>query len=316
MAISCLKLLLLIILSASLLSKLNLMINIAASMQAYVNAMGLEQVNGNNSTYLPGIHFYRADKSSSRQPLLYQSGIIIIGQGRKVIHLGEHAVEYGAGDYLVIGVPLPLECEAFVDNDLPILGLSIDVPAKLLHELVNLLYQQDTFSALCKKPLECGLKAVNSDQAFQLSCVRLLSALKNQTEAQVLGPGLIREIVYHVLMGPQGHTLFGLAQHDGQYARIARALNRVHKDYSSELSVDALASEVNMSVSAFHRAFRQVTMESPVQYLKKVRLQKAKELIHYAGKRANEAAAMVGYASPSQFSREFKRHFNQSPGAL
>jgi AraC-like DNA-binding protein len=292
------------------------MFNIASTMQAYVDDMGLDDINGNSSTYLPGVHFYRVDKSSPRQPLLYQSGIIIIGQGRKVIHLGEHSVEYGAGDYLVIGVPLPLECEAFVDNDLPILGLSIDVPASLLHELVNLLYQQDTFSSLCKKPLECGLKAVNSDQSFQLSCVRLLSALKDKTQAQVLGPGLIREIVYHVLVGPQGHTLFGLAQHDGQYARIARALNRVHKDYSTELSVETLAAEVNMSVSAFHRAFRQVTMESPVQYLKKVRLQKAKELINYAGKRANEAATMVGYASPSQFSREFKRHFNQSPSAM
>ncbi len=292
------------------------MINIASSMQAYANNMGLHELNGNRSTFLPGVVFYRADKSSPRQPLLYQSGIIIIGQGRKMIHLGDHAVEYGAGDYLVIGVPLPLECEAFVDNDQAILGLSIDVPPSLLHELVNVLYQQDSFSSQSKKPLECGLQAVNTDQVLQLSFVRLLNALTQQSEAQILGPGLIREIVYHVLVGPQGHILFGLAQHDGQYAKVARALNRVHKDYSTELSVDALASEVNMSVSAFHRAFKQVTMESPLQYLKKIRLEKAKELIHHAGKRANEAATIVGYTSPSQFSREFKRHFNKSPGAI
>lgn len=292
------------------------MLDIASTMQDYVNHMGLEHLNGNSRTFLPGVHFYRADKSSRRQPLLYQSGIIIIGQGRKVIHLGEHAVEYGAGDYLVIGVPLPLECEAFVDNDLPILGLSIDIPANILHELVNLLYQQQGFSANCKQTLDCGLKSVNSDPSFQLSCVRLLTALKHKTETQILGPGLIREIVYQVLVGQQGHILFGLSQHDGQYAKIARALNRVHQDYAKELSIEALATEVNMSVSAFHRAFRQVTLESPLQYVKKVRLGKAKELIHYAGKRANEAATLVGYASPSQFSREFKRHFKQSPTSL
>ena len=70
-----------------------------------------------------------------------------------------------------------------------------------------------------------------------------------------------------------------------------------------------------MSVSAFHRAFRQVTLESPVQYVKKVRLVKARDLINYEGKKASEAALLVGYTSPSQFSREFKRHFNQSPSA-
>jgi AraC-like DNA-binding protein len=118
-----------------------------------------------------------------------------------------------------------------------------------------------------------------------------------------------------VLIGAQGQTLFGLAQHDGHYARVAKALTRVHQDYAQELSVDSLASEANMSVSAFHRAFRQVTLESPVQYVKKVRLVKARDLINYEGKKASEAALLVGYTSPSQFSREFKRQFNQSPSA-
>ncbi|MDP5031609.1 MAG: AraC family transcriptional regulator [Paraglaciecola sp.] len=291
------------------------MLDIASMMQDYVAHMHLQNLEGNSSTYLPGVHFYRASQSSVRQPLLYQSGIIIVGQGRKVIHLGDHAVQYGAGNYLVIGVPLPLECEAFVEDDQAILGLSIDVPPSLLHELVNLLYLEQGLQSNNKQVLECGLKAAKLDMAFQLSCIRLLDALKDKTASTILGPGLIREIVYQVLVGPQRHTLLGLAQYEGHYARIAKALNRVHVDYSKEISVEALASEANMSVSAFHRAFRQVTMESPLQYLKKVRLGKAKELIHVGGKRTNEVANLVGYSSPSQFSREFKRHFNQSPSS-
>ena len=214
------------------------------------------------------MHFYRASQSSARQPLLYQSGIIIIGQGRKVIHLGEHHVNYGAGDYLVVGVPLPLECEAFVEDEQAILGLSIDVPNAVLHELVNILAQNKRYSGPTKNQLACGLKSASLDEDLQLS-----------------------------------------------YARVAKALTRVHQDYAQELSVDSLASEANMSVSAFHRAFRQVTLESPVQYVKKVRLVKARDLINYEGKKASEAALLVGYTSPSQFSREFKRHFNQSPSA-
>tara|TARA_R110002167_G_scaffold28926_11_gene96766 strand:+ start:13587 stop:14465 length:879 start_codon:yes stop_codon:yes gene_type:complete len=289
--------------------------NIASSMQDYVDVMGFQSLEGSKATFLPGVHFYRASQSSARQPLLYQSGIIIIGQGRKVIHLGEHHVNYGAGDYLVVGVPLPLECEAFVEDEQAILGLSIDVPNAVLHELVNILAQNKRYSGPTKNQLACGLKSASLDEDLQLSCMRLLKALKNPTEAQVLGPGLIREIVYRVLIGAQGQTLFGLAQHDGHYARVAKALTRVHQDYAQELSVDFLASEANMSVSAFHRAFRQVTLESPVQYVKKVRLVKARDLINYEGKKASEAALLVGYTSPSQFSREFKRHFNQSPSA-
>ena len=98
-----------------------------------------------------------------------------------------------------------------------------------------------------------------------------------------------------MLVGRQGQTLFGLAQHDGQYARVAKALTRVHQDNAQVLSVDALASEAHMSVSAFHRAFRQVTMESPVQYVKKVRLVKARDLINHEGKKVSEAALLVGY---------------------
>ncbi|MGK0272055.1 MAG: AraC-like DNA-binding protein, partial [Cocleimonas sp.] len=114
-------------------------------------------------------------------------------------------------------------------------------------------------------------------------------------------------------VGSEGHVLFDLAHHDGQYARVAKVLTRMHQAYSEGLTVQQLAEEANMSVSAFHLAFRKVTLESPLQYLKKVRLNKAKELIQLEGLRVNDAARLVGYSSSSQFSREFKRHFNMTP---
>ena len=107
--------------------------------------------------------------------------------------------------------------------------------------------------------------------------------------------------------------MFDLAHHDGQYARVAKVLTKMHQNYSEGLTVQHLAEEANMSVSAFHLAFRKVTLESPMQYLKKVRLNKAKELIQLEGLRVSDAARLVGYSSSSQFSREFKRHFNMTP---
>jgi AraC-like DNA-binding protein len=68
-----------------------------------------------------------------------------------------------------------------------------------------------------------------------------------------------------------------------------------------------------MSPSAFHRALGDVTASSPIQYLKKIRLNRARELMVDGKLRVNEAAAQVGYESSTQFSREFKRYRGSSP---
>lgn len=288
---------------------------LAKLMQSYVDHKGLNQLEGVTKTDLEGVTFYRASQPSSRQPLLYQSGIIIMGQGRKQIYLGDTKVNYGSGDYLVIGVPLPLECEAFVEDGLPLLGICIDVDQQLLQSLVTQLCPlSSTIEKTCKPG--CGLKSVKLDQDLNDVCTRLLLALQNELDLAILGQALIKEIIYRVLIGPQGKTLFGLAQQDGHYAKVAGVLQNVHANYARALTVEIMASDANMSVSAFHRAFREVTLESPMQYLKKLRLDKAKELIRFKGKRANDAARLVGYSSDSQFSREFKRHFNQSPSTI
>ncbi|WP_224745851.1 AraC family transcriptional regulator [Neiella litorisoli] len=285
-------------------------------MQTYVDQHGLNSREGIIDTTIPGVRFYRSSVGCERQPLLYQSGIIILAQGRKTIHLADQHVNYGPGDYLVLGVPMPLECEAFAIDDKPLLGLNIDVEPSLLHQQVDQLIRHgyQCNSERCNPDL--GLHSVQLDERMADAVKRLLIALQSEVEAHIIGSAIVAEIIYYILIGPKGHVLFDLAQHDGHYARIARVLNRIHQTYAENLTVDDLAASANMSVSAFHRSFRQVTLESPLQYLKKVRLMKAKELIVNEGKRANDAALMVGYSSPSQFSREFKRHFNATPKAL
>lgn len=295
------------------------MTSFGMKMQSYADLKGLNQLEGAYDTVIPGVHFYRASEGNGRVPLVYQSGIIFMGQGHKNIHLGEQSVHYGPGDYLVIGVPLPLECEAFTEDDKPILGLSIHVDTQLLHRLVSELSKDTLGSSHYSKhdpDLDLGLTSESMCPALRGAFDRLLCALLSDTDARILGPSIVEEIIYRILTGPNGHVLFDLAKHDGHYARIARVLNLMHREYAEPITVESLAEKANMSMSGFHRAFRQVTTESPLQYLKKVRLTKAKELIVAEGKRASDAAVLVGYTSPSQFSREFKRHFNATPKSL
>lgn len=293
---------------------------LAKLMQSYANVKSLNALNGAYQTATPGVKFYRASTSSDREPLLYQSGIIVMGQGRKNIYIADNCVQYGPGDYLVLGVPMPLECEAFSDGDLAILGLVIDVEPHTLHKLVSQIDEQYKQLKMArnsdKAMLDFGIKSNSLDDNFNSTILRLIKVLHNDIEAKILGPAIVEEIVYRVLVGTDGHILFDLARHDGHYARIARVLDTLHKAYAEVISIEHLAAQAHMSVSGFHRAFRQVTSETPLQYLKKIRLNKAKDLILVEGKQATEAAMLVGYTSASQFSREFKRHFNATPKAI
>ncbi len=289
---------------------------LAQLLQQYVDYQQLHQLEGIYQTQIEGVWFYRSSRGNDRKPFIYQSGIILLGQGSKNIYIGNQPVHYGPNDYLVVGVPMPLECEAIAENGEPLLGLSIDIDPQVLHRQVHKLeslgYRPDKSS----NEQRCGLKSVRMEASVLDVSKRLVQALCNPYETALLADALKEELVYRALTSDEGHILFDLAHHEGHYARVAKALEKVHREYAGNLSVQELAQEANMSASAFHNAFREVTLESPIQYIKKVRLNKAKELIHLEGKKVNDAARLVGYNSSSQFSREYKRHFNETPRGL
>ncbi len=289
---------------------------LASLMRQYVELKQLHDLEGIYQTEIDGVWFYRSSKGNSRKPFVYQSGIIVLGQGNKNIYVGNQPVHYGPEDYLVVGVPMPLECEAIATDGEPLLGLSIDIDPHLLHRLVHKLESLGYRPAKSSNDQRCGLKSVRMDKSMLDVCQRFMSALCDPVDCMMLADTLKEEWVYRALMSEEGHVLFDLARHDGHYARVAKALDKVHREYAGNLSVQELAQEANMSASAFHHAFREVTLESPIQYIKKVRLNKAKELIHLEGKKVNDAARLVGYNSSSQFSREYKRHFNETPRGL
>jgi AraC-like DNA-binding protein len=144
--------------------------------------------------------------------------------------------------------------------------------------------------------------------------IRLLESLSNPRDAAVLGELTVDEIYYHVLCGERGGDLRILLQQRGEIQRISRAVDYIHRNLDKSVSVETLADLVYMSKTRFYVAFKGVMHLSPVQYAKSVKLVQAQTLIK-AGKKANEAGYLVGYSSPSQFSREYKRHFGYAPSA-
>ncbi len=224
--------------------------------------------------------------------------------------------QYDANNYLVTSVTMPFECETFASPEEPLLGLYINVDMAQLHDLIGRLDLQIEISNASEKGLPYGIGPAVMDEDMADATNRLLKCLRSETESQILGPGLVREILYRALCGTQAPVLYSLAMHSGSFSQVARSLKIMQNNYSEKLDVEQLASTARMSASAFHRAFKEITSDSPMQYLKKIRLTKAKDFIVQESMKAYIAADKVGYESSSQFSREFKRYFGQSPADM
>lgn len=267
---------------------------------------------GFSASRLPGVKFMRSTEYVAPSPITYEPSIVIVAQGRKSGRLGERTFFYDANNYLVLTAPLPFECETFGTPENPLLGLSVAVTPALVAEL---LVQLDNAPA-DNNARPQAIESAPVDDALSDAAVRLLECLHSPDDARILGPQIIREITYRVLTGPLGANLRALAAPQSHFGQITRVLNRLHADYANNHDVETLAREAGMSVSTFHAHFKNVTASSPLQYLKTIRLHKARMLMVHDGLGAAAAALRVGYESASQFSREFKRHFGGAPAEV
>jgi AraC-like DNA-binding protein len=240
---------------------------------------------------------------------LYEPSIVVVCQGRKRGFLGDQVYTYDAQQFLVLSVPLPFECETHANPGEPMLAVAISINLPVAAELVLAL---DEVPHQAHVP-PVGICATPLDDKLSDAVLRLMETLMSPVDANILGPGIVREIYYRVLTGQQGPALRAALTHQSHFGKIGKALRRIHADYTGDLDVETLADEAGMSVAAFHANFKSVTTTSPMQYLKSTRLHKARLLMVQDGLNAATAAVRVGYESSSQFSREFKRFFGRTP---
>jgi AraC-like DNA-binding protein len=264
---------------------------------------------GMHRTPVEGVQVTRRSQPSSRTPVVYEPNIVIVGQGQKRGYLGDKVYQYDQFNYLVLSVPLPAECEWEASPEEPLLLIAINVDPTMLGEM--LLEMDEPLPPVGTTPL--GISTTPMSEELGGAVIRLLECLKSPLDSRMLGRHIVREIVYRVLRGEQGGALRALASRDDHFTRIARVLKHIHTEYASPLSAEDMARKAGMSVSAFHHSFKLVTASSPLQYLKRIRLDQARRLMAHDGYNAGSAARAVGYESPSQFSREFKRLFGVTP---
>ena len=271
----------------------------------------LKNKEQNLRAVLPDIQLIYGTQPNGRTPVMYRPGIVFLFSGYKIGYINERTFRYDANEYLLLTVPLPFECETFATEDSPLAGFRLDVDILQLQELLMDIGEDALFRPAMA---ESGINSATLSDEILCAAERLLDVMERPLDARILGKQIIREMLYHVLTGPRGGALMALVSRQTHFSQISRVLKRIESQYTESLSVDQLAAEANMSLSAFHHNFKSVTSTSPLQYLKTYRLHKARMMMAHDGLKASAAAMQVGYESASQFSREFKRYFGLTPG--
>lgn len=272
----------------------------------------LTPFDGMHQSALPWLALMRNSVPTVCVPTVYQPCLAIVVQGRKRAVLNDEVFHYDALNYLVVSVTLPAVgqvLEASVER--PYLCLRLNLDLEEIGRLVLQLGERGASLAAADR----GLFVARMDDALLDAVLRMVKLLDTPEDTAVLGPVVQREIYYRMLRGGLAHRLVDLAQGEGGNHRIVRAIEWLKQRYAAPLRIEELADAVHMSSSALHHRFKAVTAMSPLQYQKHLRLHEARRLMFADGVDCATAGHRVGYESPSQFSREYRRLFGSPPRA-
>ena len=262
------------------------------------------------TTPVPGLLLFRSDEPTEPFTGMYEPSICVIAQGAKRVVLGEDTFVYDAGHYLVTSLDLPAVVQIIEANKAkPCLGLRLLLE---LREIAQMMLDSN-LPALRTQQSSRGMATGEMTLPLLNAIQRLVDLLDNEQDVPILAPTIQREITYRLLVGDQGARLRQIATTGSQSQQIARAIDWLKGNFTQPLSIDDLAKQSNMSTSTFHHHFRSMTALSPLQYQKNLRLREARRLMLMERLDAAAAAFEVGYDSPSQFSREYRRLFGQPP---
>lgn len=247
---------------------------------------------------------------SARSHEMSGSLMALVAQGKKHIALGDRIYEYGAGQYLVSSLDMPITGE-FIDAsaDKPAFGFGLMLNPAMVAEL--LLQAAGNRDGRGNAPP--AMTVSDAPEPLLDAVVRLLRLLDQPRDLPVLAPLLKREILWWLIVGEQGATVRELGLANSNLSHIARAVRWIREHYARAFRVEELAEICGMSASAFYRNFQAATAMSPIQFQKQIRLQEARLML---AARTSDVAGVgfeVGYESPSQFSREYRRQFGTPP---
>jgi AraC-like DNA-binding protein len=262
------------------------------------------------STEVPGLTLYRNTSPTTPNPCTYEPSVLLIPQGKKRVDLGKQSYVFGESTFLLTSIELPIVsrvCVASVEK--PYLAFFLKLDMGIVRDVLHTEEMRISAPPVGTRGMVLGEATVE----LLTPCSRMVQLLDTPQDVTFFWKLLQREIIYRLLQGPQGDRLRSVATMANQSYLTAKAVTWLRENFEKTLNVDELASMAGMSRSTLHHHFRGLTAMSPLQFQKQLRLHTARQKMLTEELDAASAAFAVGYESPSQFNREYKRFFGKPP---
>ncbi|MEM8771517.1 MAG: AraC family transcriptional regulator N-terminal domain-containing protein [Pseudomonadota bacterium] len=274
-----------------------------------IKALNSDMLAGNIAAFSDDVFYFYERETNDLHDTMYQPALCLIVQGAKRTMIDGRVLEIGVGDSVVISHHVPVRAQITkASYKEPYIALIVKLNMRILRELhreiVELTNTSDKYFSVVSEKV---------DEALLDAAHRLIKALNDPIEAQLMGAAVYREVHLRLLQAEYGGMLRQLATKDSVADSISRAIKFIRENYEKALSVAALAAEAAMSESSFHQKFREITGTTPNKYLKSLRLQEAHNFLSLQGMSVTEAALAVGYQSVNHFSRDYSKAFGVSP---
>jgi len=259
-------------------------------------------------TGVPGLSMVKGEIPAHQLTALYEPMIGFTVQGTKILSIGERITNLNGPSYFLLPVHVPVTASVHPDGDgRPYMSLGLKLNQNVLQSLLrdlpdNLIPTASEHFVACEMDVE-----------LMEAWLRLLRLSKTTRDIPALAPVYEREILYRVLMGPQGWHLRQFGLRESNLSKISQVVNWFRNNFTRPVDIGEMASKSGMAINTFHRQFKRATGLSPIQFQKQLRLLEARNLIAFEGYPVASAAYQVGYQSPSQFNREYSRFFGSSP---
>ncbi|WP_238016057.1 AraC family transcriptional regulator [Dactylosporangium sp. AC04546] len=264
------------------------------------------------TTGIDDVLIFRADRPYPPTPTVFGRVLAVVAQGTKRLALGDHVYHYGAGQYLVASVDLPVSSHfTEASPELPGLGVGLNLDPAAVADVLLQAAPGDLPDVGHDAP--SGLAVSTAPDELLDAVLRLVRLLDQPRDIPVLAPLVKREILWRLITGEQGAMVRQLGLPDSSLSHIARSVRWIRDNYMQRFLVEEVAQQAAMSVSAFHRNFFAVTAMSPIQFQKQIRLQHARLQLAADADDIGAVSRRVGYGSLSQFSREYRRQFGVPP---
>lgn len=282
-----------------------------ASIEALRNGIAQWTKNeGVTPTTIPGLRLVKQSAPTQPMSVMYEPSVCVSAQGAKRVLLSGDTFTYSPGNFLITSVDLPTVVQVIkASRERPFLGFVLNLDPREISQLMV----DGSLPPPRAQKADRGMASGTMTPPLLAALQRLIDLLAEPRDIPVLAQSIRREITYRLLVSDQGARLRQVALAGSHGHQIAQATEWLKSHYTEPLSMESLAARVHMSMSAFHHHFRVLTAMSPLQYQKRLRLTEARRLMLAENLNAGTAALRVGYESPSQFSREYRRLFERPP---